>query len=133
MLKNYIKIAFRTFGRHKSYTGINVIGLTLSLACGLMILLWVQEEYAQDRYYQNSEQIFRLWRNFPDDSGQLQTREATPYPIADALKKDFPEIGTAAAFRPFGKVTLRDGNRELMAKGSMGHFSWFEVFGIPLV
>lgn len=133
MLKNYIKIAFRTFGRHKAYTGINVLGLTLSLACGLMMLLWVQDEYAQDRYYQNSEQIYRLWRNFPDDTGQLRTREATPYPVADALQKDFPEVSAASAFRPFGDVTLRDGNREIVAEGSMGHFAWFDIFDIPLV
>lgn len=133
MLKNYMKIALRTFNRHKAYTGINVIGLTLSLACGLMMLLWVQDEYAQDRHYQKSEQIFRLWRNFPDDSGQLQTREATPYPVADALQKDFPEITNATAFRPFGVTTLRDGNREIMAKGAMGHFAWFDIFSTPLV
>ncbi len=133
MLKNYIKIALRTFGRHKAYTSINVIGLTLSLACGLMMLLWVQDEYSQDRYYEDSEQVYRLWRNFPDDTGLLQTKEATPYPVADALQKDFPEITDATAFRPFGAITLRDGNRELMVKGCMGHFSWFDIFSIPLV
>lgn len=133
MLKNYIKIAFRTFGRHKSYTGINVLGLTLSLACGLMMLLWVQDEYAQDRNYQNSEQIFRLWRNFPNDKGQLQTRAATPYPVAETLTKDFPEIEQATALRGLGNVTLKKGGETVVAEGAMAHFSWFDIFSIPLL
>ncbi|MEM1120021.1 MAG: ABC transporter permease [Bacteroidota bacterium] len=133
MFQNYIKIAFRTFSKHKAYTGINVLGLTLSLACGLMMLLWVQDEYAQDRNYQSSEQIFRLWRNFPNDKGQLQTREATPYPVAETLVKDFPEIESAAAFRGLGEVTLKKGGETLVAEGAMAHFSWFDIFTIPLL
>ena len=42
------------------------------------------------RYHEHSERIHQVYRNFPDDSGEIQTRWACPYPVVEALASEFP-------------------------------------------
>ena len=133
MLSNYLKVALRTFKKYKSYTSINVLGLTISLACGLLMLLWVQDEHQQEKCFADSDRIYRLWRTIPNNDGELETRNSTPYPTADALQKDFAEVADAVAYRPHGSILLKRGGEELIAKGAMGHFSMLDLFSIPLL
>ncbi len=67
MLKNYLTIAFRNLRRHKGYAFLNISGLALGLACCLLILLYVQDEQAYDRFYEQADQIYRIkstgWRS----------------------------------------------------------------------
>jgi putative ABC transport system permease protein len=51
MLRNYFKIALRNLWRHKSYSFINISGLAVGMACCLLILLFVQDELAYDRFH----------------------------------------------------------------------------------
>ena len=44
MIKNYIKIAFRNLWKQKGFSAINILGLSLGMACSLLILLWVRDE-----------------------------------------------------------------------------------------
>ncbi|MEL6923513.1 MAG: ABC transporter permease, partial [Bacteroidota bacterium] len=113
MIKNYITVALRNFRRYRNYTGINMLGLTISLTCGLLMLLWVQDEYQQEKCFADGDRIFRLWRTVPDNNGELETRNSTPYPVADALQKDFPEVDVAAAYRPHGNILLKRADEDL--------------------
>ncbi len=45
MIKNYLKIAWRNLWRNKFFSAINILGLALGLACSVLILLWVQNEF----------------------------------------------------------------------------------------
>ena len=51
MIKHAIKLAFRTFSRHKASFLINVVGLSTGLACALLIFLWVQDEKSVDQFH----------------------------------------------------------------------------------
>lgn len=60
MLKNYLKIAFRNLLKHKAYSFINIAGLALGMACGIMILQWVRFELSYDAFHPNAERIYRV-------------------------------------------------------------------------
>ena len=51
MLKNYIIIALRNMGRHKLYSGLNVLGLAIGLACFLLVYFFVEYERSFDRFF----------------------------------------------------------------------------------
>ena len=57
MFHNYLKISFRVLKRNKSYSFINIAGLSIGLACTLLIMLWVQYEFSFDRFHSNYDNL----------------------------------------------------------------------------
>lgn len=94
MLKNYIIIAIRNAIRNKAFTFINILGLSVGIACSLYITFWVRDELSYDKFHQNHENIFRVYWQ----SDIPQTR--TPHPMAQDLVADFPEIENAVSISP---------------------------------
>ncbi|MGI9545123.1 MAG: ABC transporter permease [Cyclobacteriaceae bacterium] len=92
MLRNYFITALRLFRKHKLFTFINVLGLTLGLGCSLMIFLWVQDEMGYDRFHTNSEHLYQVIREEVYNNGTYEYLTATPGLMAPALKQDYAEI-----------------------------------------
>ena len=59
MLKNYFKTAWRNLLKNKFYSLINLTGLTVGLAIGILILLWVEDEHSFDSFHKNTADIYR--------------------------------------------------------------------------
>jgi len=95
MLKNYLKIAARNLFKHKAYSFINIFGLAVGLACCGVILLYVQNELAYDKYHQDVDQLFRV-AVLNDATGIRQGQASVTYGLAEALQKDYPEVITTA-------------------------------------
>ena len=74
MLGNYLKIVFRNILGHRSYSLINLSGLTLGITCCLLILAYVGYELSYDGYHARADRIFRVAARFTD---QGQTRDET--------------------------------------------------------
>jgi putative ABC transport system permease protein len=60
MFRNYLKIAWRNLSRHKANSIINISGLAIGMAAGILTLLWVQNELSYDKFNKNAGQIFRI-------------------------------------------------------------------------
>ena len=60
MFKNYLKISIRNIKNQKSYSFINIFGLTIGLTCSILILFYIQYEFSFDKYHQNAEDIYRV-------------------------------------------------------------------------
>ena len=100
MLRNYFKIAFRSFVQQKYYSLINTLGLALGTAACILILLFVKDELSYESDFKNNGKIYRIVEEFP--MGNHLSRSATvPFPVKNNLMTDFPEITNAAIiFRP---------------------------------
>lgn len=100
MLRNYFKIAIRSFQKHKAYAILNVLGLTIGITSALMIFLFVYDELTYDLNHLKYPQIYRLNAvyHLPNNGGLEQY--ATPGPVVgEMLAKDFPEIVQAVRIR----------------------------------
>lgn len=60
MFKNYFKTAWRNLSRHKIYSFINIAGLSIGLACAMLILLYIKDEVSFDRFHKNVQNIYRI-------------------------------------------------------------------------
>src|SRR5436190_9117928 len=60
MFKNYFKTAFRNLLRNKVYSFINIAGLSIGLACAMLIILYLKDEVSYDRFHENVKSIFRV-------------------------------------------------------------------------
>jgi len=97
MFKNYIRIAYRYFIRHKLFSFINVFGLAIGFSICMIISLWVQRELSYDRFHEKSHRIYRIERELFREN--LYSRwPITGGSYRQALIDDYPEIEDAARF-----------------------------------
>ncbi len=105
MIRNYINVAIRNLLKHKFYTGINILGLSVGVTCFLMIFLFVKHEISYDDFQEDIDNIYRL-----DFEGSLNGNEfsgaTSSPPAANALVNDFPEILDAMRFRDRGSFLV---------------------------
>ncbi|WP_295128618.1 FtsX-like permease family protein [uncultured Chitinophaga sp.] len=98
MLRNYIKIAFRSLWKYKGYSAINILGLALGMACSLLIILHVKDEISYDKGYDAATRLYRVTMEGRDDSRHWA---ATAPNIGEEMAAAFPEIRqTIRFFRP---------------------------------
>jgi len=91
MFRNYLKIAIRNLRKHKAYSLINIAGLTVGMACFILISLWVYDETHYDSFHANSGRLFRLVLHKADDPSDPGFPSA-PYILPQILASEFPEI-----------------------------------------
>lgn len=94
MLRNYFKIALRTLVKFKGYASINLLGLALGLASGVLILIYVLDELSFDKFHVNAERIFRVGTDMTEiKSGNVNgSIEANGWSIGALFEKNFPEV-----------------------------------------
>ncbi|WP_296702679.1 ABC transporter permease [Algoriphagus sp.] len=85
MIKNYLKIAWRNLIRQKSFSLINVFGLSIGLACFLILLTFVKFEKSYDSFHPNGEQVFRVVQEVGNESRWAWTGGA----VAPMLRKEY--------------------------------------------
>jgi putative ABC transport system permease protein len=64
MIKNYFKIALRGFRRHKLFTFINIVGLSIGISAALVIYLIVHFDFTFDKFHKDSDRIYRVTTDY---------------------------------------------------------------------
>ena len=95
MFKNYLKVAFRNLIRTKLYSFINIMGLSLGVACCLLLSLYVNDEFSYDRHHQRLDDLYRIDTEFEGVIGFDKLGSVSP-PITMTIKDEIPEIEAAA-------------------------------------
>ncbi len=132
MWKNYLKTALRHFRRHKAYSSINVLGLSIGLACSFLIVLWVQDEVGYDRFHEEGDQLYRVMRNYFTDD-QIYTWSALPKPLAQVLEDDYPEITHAVLVTTEKEMLLAHQDQTFRERGRYASPALFEIFSFPFI
>ncbi len=138
MIRNYILIAFRNFQAQKSYTFLNVIGLSLGMAASLLIMQYVKYERSFDGFHSRANDIYRIqyngWQN-----GVLNFESAVAVPAAPAaLKANFPEVEAYTRFFPLRSLVSYEKSGEQPISFRQEHMlfadtSLFRVFDFKLL
>jgi putative ABC transport system permease protein len=132
MVKNYFLIAWRNLIRNRTFSTINILGLALGLACSLSIMLWVQDEKSVDAFHRNGDRLYYVFeRNYM--GGKLQTWYWTQGPLAEELKKEFPEVQAATPMSWSRVNTFAAGNKILKEDGFAAGADYFTMFSYPLL
>ena len=96
MFSNYLKIALRTLFRQKLYSFINIFGLSLGIACCVLILMFVVDEFSYDRFNSKVDSIMRVVTEERDANGEADWDAYVPMPLVPALKAEYPDIARGA-------------------------------------
>ncbi len=128
MFRNYLKIAIRSLLKHKLYSGINVFGLALGMACSLLIGLWVRDELSYDRFLPDVDRIHYVRVNFPVN-GDIVTNFVTPGPLQEVIARDIPEVAAVTKINYGPELLIKPAGHEKSGKET-GHFATADFFGV---
>ena len=133
MLHNYIKITLRTIRRYKAFSFIHIAGLSLGIACSILVLLYITDELSFDRFHENKDRIVRITSE-REIRNEWYFSPNAPWPTGKVLKDQFPEIEDYTIVT--GSLTpcvVRIGDEVFRAKGeTVAHDSFLDIFSFPL-
>src|ERR1700744_50655 len=127
MLKNFFKVTLRNLWRNKTFSAINIVGLSIGMASGVLIGLWLQNEISFDRFYKNTDRIGLLYTR-DINNGQTDVWPRVSRLMAPELKKDYPEIENAVNFRRV-YFLMTEGDKRLNLEGAFADPGFLSVFG----
>ncbi|WP_439556889.1 ABC transporter permease, partial [Dyadobacter sp.] len=134
MISNYLKIAWQNLSNSRFYALINCTGLSVGLAIGILILLWVQDELSFDRFNKQAENIYKLENRVGTGASQ-QIWSGTVAPIASFAKRELPEIKDAARLTYNGFYNVFRYKNKLFSE-EQSYFTdaaLFSIFDFPLI
>ena len=133
MIKNYFKTALRNLLRNKIYSFINVAGLSIGLACAMLIILYVKDEVSFDRFHANVSNIYRIVTQGVDKDGHKGRKDPnTGYLQGPRFSQNIPEIKSFVRVQS-GNESIKNGtevkDQELLLVDS----TFFDMFSFPLI
>src|SRR5687767_9882232 len=133
MLKNYFKTAWRNLWRNKVFSAINILGLSIGLACCILMFLFIQHELSYDKFNVNAKNIYRIF-SIPVDAKDKKELAVTPAPWAPLMKKDYPEIKEFVRLLKSEKTAVgRPGEQVFYEKNILfADSTYFNVFTVSL-
>ncbi|WP_339814019.1 ABC transporter permease [uncultured Imperialibacter sp.] len=135
MLKNFFNVTFRSILKHKFYSFINILGLSIGITCFLMITLYVKDELSYDKHLPAIERLYRL--DFTGTiGGNTFITSLSSVPAAQALINDYPEVESAVRMRERGNEMIRpEGQMQIFneEKILLADSNFFEFFQLPLL
>jgi len=133
MLKNYLVIAFRNLKKHKTYSVINLSGLSVGMACCILIMGYVGNEFSFDKFHKNSNRIYRMYKFEKRISGE-RSNAALPPPLGTIIKSEIPEAEyVVRLFKPFNEPNkhIKFENSWYKEEVYYADQEFFEVFSFP--
>jgi len=135
MFWNYLKIAFRNLVRQKSYSLINIFGLTIGIAAFLMIMLYVQHELSVNSHIPNQDRLYRCVElQFPDGIDD-QHVAVTMVPLGETMMENFPDITNFVRLWSLGEIPIGTQDGTILNQNfvSFTDTTIFELFGVELI
>ena len=137
MLRNYLKTSLRNLTRHKTYAAINIVGLALGMACGLLIFMLVKYHLSFDNFHANSDRIYRIVTEMHRDV--IAYTPGVPSPLGKAFRDDydFAEKVARIATEEDMTITVKNGDEAEFFKEEGGvaivEPAYFDIFNFPLL
>lgn len=118
--------------KHRASTFINIIGLSVGLACSLMTILWIRDEQSVDGFHANGDNLYQIYERQTIE-GRVEASYLTQGLLADELKKNFPEITYATGMEQKAFRTFEAGKKVVKQEGTYAGADFFKMFSYPLL
>ncbi len=108
---NFFKTTWRQLTRNRFYASINIVGLAIGIACGLVVYKIISYESGFDRYHKNYSNIYRLINQFEHTEEGIMYAEGQVHPLGSAIRNDFSGVKAAMTFyAEGGQVSIEKSN-----------------------
>ena len=127
MFRNYLKIAVRTLWRNRLFTTINVLGLSVGLACVVVLVLFAQKCLTWDTGHANLDRLYCVQTHY-EESG---TENQTVYQLLDQMLRDYPEIEAGTHNQSWNWPWIEYKGKSIQESTSYVDSAFFQVFTFP--
>jgi putative ABC transport system permease protein len=134
MIANYFRIAFRYLLKNKTFSLVNIFGLTLGFLCFTLITLYLHDELSFDKFHADNDRMFRTIQHEESDNGTTRDVATVSARIAPEAAKQLPEVEDAIRISALGRITMgndpanRDYETTLTADPN-----FFKFFSFPML
>jgi putative ABC transport system permease protein len=136
MIVNYFKIALRQLKKNKAFSLINILGLSVGVACCTLLALFIQDELSYEKHIKDYDRVYRMYTTFTNDGKSENFPRVSP-PIAIDLGELLPEVEVAARMVYPPEVQqhlIRYGAEQFYEKnGALVDTSFFDIFPFPFL
>jgi putative ABC transport system permease protein len=133
IVRNYLTLTFRNFLRNRSYTFINILGLSVGITSCIILFLLIRFDTSVDKFQANYDRLYRVVRTAENASGKVY-ESVTPYPFAAAFRQDFPDVPLITQFHYHSEGFLTVGTEKHEIKHIVfADTSFFRVFSFGII
>ncbi|MEO9511122.1 MAG: ABC transporter permease [Flavobacteriaceae bacterium] len=135
MLKNQLKIAWRSIKKQPFLNALNTFGLAIGIAGTLLICLYVYDELSYDKMFADAERIHRINVDMKFGGPDRQMSQVSG-PMAEAVLNDIPQVESTVRFRPRGTSSLNkttETNLVLEDRTAFVDSTLISVFGLNII
>lgn len=132
MLKNYIKTAFRSLLKNRTYSFLNIFGLAIGIACAAFIFLWVEDELNYDAVNVKINRLYIAKEN-QQYVDHVFTHSSTPGLFGPAVKAEVPGVANTCRTSEEQTFLFGQGSKAVYASGIYAEPSLFSMFTMPFV
>ena len=134
MFQNYFKVALRNILKHKFFSAINILGMTIGITSCLLIILYISDELSYDTFHKNANRIYQVGLHGKIAGQDIKTATTCP-PLAEAMVSEIPEIEAATRLDPFfGKPAIKYGDKVFSEeKVFYADSNFFQFFSYALI
>jgi putative ABC transport system permease protein len=132
VLRNYVKIAFRTLLRYKGYSFINIAGLAVGMAACLMMLFYLRHELTYDAFHANARRIYRVVEQMQRSDGFQRRRATTGTPLAPLVLNNIPDVDGATRISQWEGIVRSGDSWFREPQFTFADPTIFDVFTFPL-
>src|SRR6187551_3037905 len=108
MFKNLLKISIRNIIKDKTYSIINILGLTIGITCSLFLMMYILHELSYDRYHKNADNIYRIISNIKEPDNAF-TWAVAQIPMGEELRDNYPDVQNVVRFFGMQRSLYKNG------------------------
>jgi len=127
-----LKIIFRNILRNKTYSILNIFGLAIGIACAALILLWVEDELNYNHFFPNRNNLY-IVKDKQTYEGKTSVFDATPSPLAQAIKTEIPGIKKTARSTWGNEMLFSLADKSIYETGRYVDVEFLKMFSIPFI
>src|SRR5260221_857751 len=113
MIKNYFKTAWRNLRKNKTFSAINIAGLSIGMAACLLILQYVSFELSYDQFNDDAKDIYRVVNDRYQNGKLIQHGTITYSAVSKAMQDDYPQVLNHTRVVPIGSVIITYNDKKL--------------------
>jgi putative ABC transport system permease protein len=133
MIKSYLITAFRNLFKHKSFSAINIIGLSLSMTVCLLIINIILDQLSYDNFHPDKERLYRILTN-DEMSDEIVTKFAsTAFPLAQYMEENYPVVENSVTIYNGFNGDIKYQDKIIQCQGLYTDSDFFRIFGFELV
>ncbi|MFN7118515.1 MAG: ABC transporter permease [Saprospiraceae bacterium] len=133
MFRNYFKTAWRNLLKNKTFSIVNIFGLSVGMSVCLLIIMIIKDANSYDRFHPASERTYRLKTNALRKDGGSEGYATSPYALANQLQTDYPFIENWVPLVRLVAGEAKAAGKNLPLNGLFTNNDFFTLFGFELL